>query len=379
MDDFGSFLNFIDESLQSQTAYLNQQNLIQQEMELSEEERSWSEKMLDKQNAWNLTMWNAANEYNNPTHQVQRLRDAGLNPLYYGLDGSSANGVQSAQPLGYERASVKGIANPALGIETKMALRSLEKDIQLKNAQIDSIKENTKGTSLDNEWKDKTMDARAEAVELANSLSKKEVDQIDQALKESEQRIKESIQRVDNLVEEKALIQSQKMLNTAMTHEAEERAKEIATLLPFRKLLIEAQTSAEKAHAAYLWTQQAKEQKLLDDGFYDSMVKTAEKELERAGIDVEDAKVQQAIHKWQLSIKTGTAFDIEGEKGLGRVFSILGNVGTSFVSTCAEAMGGSIAPLIGAGIIGKGASKAGSRVINGATPDVVGKQIAAMQ
>lgn len=75
-------------------------------------QREWNEYMVDKQNAWSLDMWNKTNEYNSPAAQVQRMRDAGLNPLYYGLDGSSANAMQSAQALGYERASAKGMENP---------------------------------------------------------------------------------------------------------------------------------------------------------------------------------------------------------------------------------------------------------------------------
>lgn len=360
---------------------LNKKNRQWQEEQASIQ-REYSTEMMNRQNAWNMEMWNKENEYNNPTNQIQRLLDAGLNPLYYGLDGSSANALESAQPLGYERAESNFQTNPiAAGIDAFVQAKGIENSTKLANAQIDKLKEETRGNKISNDFQDATAAARAESIELANNLSKKQVEEINQAIKESEQRVKESIQRTDNLVEEKALMESQKMLNNAMQHEAEERAREIATLLPYKQLLIEAQTAAEKAHAAYLWTQQAKEQKFLaDDGFYDVMVETAREELKKAKIDVEDAKVQQAIHQWQMAIKTGTAFDIEGTKGLGRVLTILGNVSTSFVSTCAEAMGGSIAPLLGAGIIGKGASKAGSMMSKGAaTPDVVAKQTAALQ
>lgn len=92
-------------------------------------QREWNEYMQDKQNAWNLDMWNKTNEYNSPAAQVQRMRDAGLNPLYYGLDGSSANGLESAQALGYERASAKGMENPI----------SAGMDATLKSAQIAQV------------------------------------------------------------------------------------------------------------------------------------------------------------------------------------------------------------------------------------------------
>lgn len=99
----------------------------------AKKEREWNEKMMDKQNQWSLDMWNRTNEYNAPGAQVQRLEDAGLNPLYYGLDGSSANGLESAQALGYQRASTQGIANPVADFF----------DAAIKRAQIDNINADT--------------------------------------------------------------------------------------------------------------------------------------------------------------------------------------------------------------------------------------------
>lgn len=80
--------------------------------EEAEKQRLWNEAMADKQNAWNYEMWLKQNEYNSPEEQIERLRAAGLNPLYYGLDGSSAGELTAAQPLAYERASVDNLANP---------------------------------------------------------------------------------------------------------------------------------------------------------------------------------------------------------------------------------------------------------------------------
>lgn len=80
--------------------------------EEAEKQRLWSEKMYNEQNAWNLEMWNKQNEYNTPEAQIQRMRDAGLNPMFYGLDGSSAGDLSAAQPLGYERAQADNQINP---------------------------------------------------------------------------------------------------------------------------------------------------------------------------------------------------------------------------------------------------------------------------
>lgn len=46
----------------------------------------------EQQNAFNVAMWNAENEYNTPANQMRRFQDAGLNPnLIYGQQNTSAS------------------------------------------------------------------------------------------------------------------------------------------------------------------------------------------------------------------------------------------------------------------------------------------------
>lgn len=54
-------------------------------------------KIFKEQNWWNEYMWNQNNEYNSPSAWYDRMRDAGLNPSYYGMDGGSS-APQSATP-----------------------------------------------------------------------------------------------------------------------------------------------------------------------------------------------------------------------------------------------------------------------------------------
>lgn len=94
------------------TGNLNKKNRAWQEQQAAIQ-RQWNESMYERQNAWNYEMWLKEQEYNNPSNQLQRLRDAGLNPLYYGLDGNSVGSApMAAQPLGYERASSFAVDNP---------------------------------------------------------------------------------------------------------------------------------------------------------------------------------------------------------------------------------------------------------------------------
>lgn len=84
---------------------ISQRNFEKRE---AEKQRAWNEEMMRQQNEWSLEQWNRTNEYNTPAAQRQRLLDAGLNPMYFGLDGNgNAGAFESAQALGYDRAGAQ--------------------------------------------------------------------------------------------------------------------------------------------------------------------------------------------------------------------------------------------------------------------------------
>ena len=110
--------------------------------EEAEKQRTWNENMAEKQNAWNYDLWMQSLEYDSPANQVQRLREAGLNPMYYGLDGNSAQAApDAAQPLGYERAQAPNYENPA---STAMAAAAQFAQIANIEAQTAKVKSETK-------------------------------------------------------------------------------------------------------------------------------------------------------------------------------------------------------------------------------------------
>ena len=125
-------------------ANLNKKNREWNEQQ-AEKQRLWNEKMYGEQNAWNYEMWQKENEYNTPEAQVQRLRDAGLNPLYYGLDGSSAGDISAAQPLGYERAEIGNQPNPYAGFGE---IGSQIAQTALLQAQADKVKSETQAINV---------------------------------------------------------------------------------------------------------------------------------------------------------------------------------------------------------------------------------------
>lgn len=73
--------------------------------EISRETNASNERINQSQLDYNWDMWHAQNEYNNPAAQRQRLVDAGLNPIYYGLDGNSAASGNAFTPIAAQQAS----------------------------------------------------------------------------------------------------------------------------------------------------------------------------------------------------------------------------------------------------------------------------------
>lgn len=298
---------------------------------LAEQQREWNEQMMDKQNEWSLDMWNKTNEYNAPAAQVQRLKDAGLNPLYFGLDGSSANGLESAQALGYQRAEAPNFDNPAAaGLNAYAQSKSLEKDIELKNAQIDKLEADTQGVRLDNEFKDKTMDARTQAEELKNSLSKEQIKNVQEDRNKIIAECKKLAAETDNESLKGLLIEAQ-------TNVANMQAQEIAELLPYEKLLKEAQTVAQKASAAASFAKAAIDNGLIDAGYIDTMMRKYE-------ADAKDAGARAAINEFKSAVKAGHIYDIgENDSWLTKQGKTFLNAFFNDVSILGEAITGPIA------------------------------------
>lgn len=91
------------------------------------------------QREFDLKMWNLNNEYNTPLAQMNRLKDAGLNPnLIYG-GGSASTGLSSSYP----KASVPHVENALSGIGQGVS-NSLNMfyDLKMKDAQINAINNN---------------------------------------------------------------------------------------------------------------------------------------------------------------------------------------------------------------------------------------------
>lgn len=107
--------------------------------------------MMREQNAWNEQMWDKTNQYNSPIEQRKRMEAAGLNPMFYGLDGSSAGGLQSASfsaPSGMPVQNELGALGQGIG---DAAMQQAQ--IELIKAQAKKTEVETEGQTLENEIK----------------------------------------------------------------------------------------------------------------------------------------------------------------------------------------------------------------------------------
>lgn len=112
-------------------------------------QRKWNERMYDRQFQDNIKFWNMQNEYNAPSSQMKRYQEAGLNPnLIYG-SGSQAG---TASPINTPDVQPYQHRNPDVGSGVSGALSKLAgyQDFQIKQAQIDLLKQQGNNLAQDN-------------------------------------------------------------------------------------------------------------------------------------------------------------------------------------------------------------------------------------
>lgn len=118
----------------------------------------------DKQNQANLDMWNIANEYNTPSAQMLRLRQAGINPNLYYANGQGSNiSVNPPQMTGGAPYNVADSAHIDLAGASQLAL--IDAQTRNINANTNKTISETQGTEIDNVVKQLT---QGNVVEMSN-------------------------------------------------------------------------------------------------------------------------------------------------------------------------------------------------------------------
>lgn len=106
-------------------------------------------KMAEYSYSKDLEMWNRMNQYNTPASQMERFREAGLNPnLIYsrGNEGNAGNMPQYNAPT-FDFNKRKPLVD--LG-----GVLNMYQDLSMKQAQIDNVKEQTEAVAIQNRLND---------------------------------------------------------------------------------------------------------------------------------------------------------------------------------------------------------------------------------
>lgn len=104
---------------------------------VNRDQQRYNEKWYNRQLGDNINLWRMQNEYNTPAMQMQRFKDAGLNPnLIYG-QGNPGNAAQLSRPD--VQPTQFRMNEQMFGNVGRQSLDSIY-DIQLKQAQVDNLR-----------------------------------------------------------------------------------------------------------------------------------------------------------------------------------------------------------------------------------------------
>lgn len=181
----GQLLNFAGNLYQGhknrQVAKYNTDRTIQANKEMAEYAYSKDLDMWNKSNKWNLDRWNEQNLYNSPEQQMERYKEAGLNPnLIYGTGTTSAGNTNlpsTSQTAKYQAPKQEYRYQPG---QMGSAL-AMYQDTKMKSAQIDQVKELTQTQTLENQLRMGRIDSQLQQAknEAKKSGNQAEVSRIE--------------------------------------------------------------------------------------------------------------------------------------------------------------------------------------------------------
>ena len=226
--------------------------------------------------------------------QVQGAQDAGINPVF-AVSGSA--GTPSAP-----QASAAGASAGGFSMSDLVQLLMLPQTIQSMKAGVDLTKANadkatadaelarqtSKNRSYELDFLQKTEQYRVESLELYNSLTRTQASKLSQD-------IDESLSRISLMAKQEDTEASKFAANMAQAALSDATVKQICEMLPYNKLLAEAQTENQKAAAALSWINAAYQQKLIDSGYIDEFVKLMRSQARSADASATVAEIAASI------------------------------------------------------------------------------------
>lgn len=131
--------------------------------------------LLKSEQDYNTDMWNKTNQYNLPTAQMQRLRDAGLNPYLVMSGGNEIGSASSVNSPSAPSSSVTPMDWSSVGSNFQSVLGALNAD-EIASVQSRKASAEAQGIEIDNQTKALDNLERIKGMQLDNDLKKFEFD-----------------------------------------------------------------------------------------------------------------------------------------------------------------------------------------------------------
>ncbi len=205
--------------------------------------RQFQEKENQKARDYNTLMWEKNNEYNDPSKQMERLKNAGINPHLAYSNGAVTN-TSSSPASSNASATVPGQA-PQLDINALMQARLMKAQERKLNAEADkseadadNTREATKGVTLQNGILTNDLqtyfdrfDAEMLFIKSATSVNYSNIQVNDKKIEVSDVDIKKSTQEIINLVTTNEKLQAEINSIIAKTNLDEQSTKNLIASL----------------------------------------------------------------------------------------------------------------------------------------------------
>lgn len=240
---------------------------------------------------------------------VADMQSAGLNPaLMYG-SGGSAPSVNSSS------GGVAGSGSFADFLQLAMLplqMKTQQAEIANLNSQASLNEANAAHVNQQKEFEAQLQPLLVEARREANNLTRSERAKINSELDVLSKQAQKYAEEAKTEVEKQAYYIAESALKNA-------EASQIVALMPYREALMNAETEAARAQAAFSAIQVMYQQRLLDSGYLDSMFREME-------ANAASAESKAKLQDLQTRIRTGQLINVSEDA------SLLAKVGAGIVN-----------------------------------------------
>lgn len=251
-----------------------------------------------------VDMWNKQNEYNLPTNQMQRLRDAGINPHLAYSNGQQMNTSNApATPSGIG-SMPQGIA-PQMNIGeifnalmTKAQIKQMEAQTEKTLAEKEEVEARTEGIGKDNKVKDIELTHKDRQILAEIGVNEQNIEESKSRIESSEIANRKMEQEIENLRSTKNLTDQQveNLKKTVYLIEAQINNTKADTGLKNAQREVELLRKGNVLAQTRLLNAQAQGQSLLNNYIpreKEALIKKTWTEIKKLGVDIGHVEFQE--------------------------------------------------------------------------------------